>query len=150
MSGLLLTTFSLVLALAVWLKPLQQRWYMLHILLASGAAVLLEPILPHSFVPFKPPALILSVLLHLLSLNLITFVMVGWDKNRAMRGGWRIPERVMHAHALAGGTLAAWLGQRVFRHKTRKQSFQLQFRIIMAMQVTAIVVLLALLLRQQV
>lgn len=52
------------------------------------------------------------------------------DKHKARADQWRIPENVLHALELAGGWPGALLAQQVFRHKTRKLSFQLVFWII--------------------
>jgi uncharacterized membrane protein YsdA (DUF1294 family) len=59
------------------------------------------------------------------ALALATFVLYGWDKLQARRGGHRIPERTLHLLALAGGFFGAWLGMRLFRHKTMKPGFAL-------------------------
>jgi uncharacterized membrane protein YsdA (DUF1294 family) len=45
-----------------------------------------------------------------------------------------VPERVLHLLALAGGTPAAFAAQRLFRHKTIKAPFRLQFTLIAAAQ----------------
>jgi uncharacterized membrane protein YsdA (DUF1294 family) len=52
-----------------------------------------------------------------------TFALYGIDKRQAKSGGWRIPEVLLHAMALAGGVLGAWLGRMVFRHKTQEPVF---------------------------
>ncbi len=52
-----------------------------------------------------------------------TFALYGIDKRQAMSDGWRIPEALLHAMALAGGVIGAWAGRLVFRHKTRKPIF---------------------------
>lgn len=57
------------------------------------------------------------------ALSLVTFLLYGWDKRQACLGGRRVPELRLHALALAGGFAGAWLGMRVFRHKTRKVGF---------------------------
>jgi uncharacterized membrane protein YsdA (DUF1294 family) len=53
-----------------------------------------------------------------------TGALFGWDKWQARRGGRRVPEARLHAFALAGGFLGAWLGMLAFRHKTRKPAFR--------------------------
>ncbi len=53
----------------------------------------------------------------------ITFVLYGWDKYQSKRGGWRVPEVVLHGLALAGGFPGGWAGRSVFRHKTNKGFF---------------------------
>lgn len=50
-----------------------------------------------------------------------------WDKRRAARGGWRVPERRLHWIALLGGWPGAMLGQRWLRHKTVKRRFRVVF-----------------------
>ena len=59
--------------------------------------------------------------------SLVSFVMYGWDKMQAGRDGRRIPERTLQLTALLGGWPGAWIGQQVFRHKTRKRSFQIRY-----------------------
>jgi uncharacterized membrane protein YsdA (DUF1294 family) len=51
------------------------------------------------------------------------FLAYGIDKSQAVRGGWRIPEVVLHALALVGGAAGAWAGMLVFHHKLRKPVF---------------------------
>jgi uncharacterized membrane protein YsdA (DUF1294 family) len=69
--------------------------------------------------------------------SLVTFGVYGWDKHRARRGGRRVPERTLHALALAGGWPGAWLAQVTFRHKTRKGSFQIGFWAVVAVHLLA-------------
>jgi uncharacterized membrane protein YsdA (DUF1294 family) len=45
------------------------------------------------------------------------------DKAQATRGGWRVPENVLHGLALIGGAAGAWAGMALFRHKIRKPVF---------------------------
>jgi uncharacterized membrane protein YsdA (DUF1294 family) len=59
----------------------------------------------------------------LLALNVVSFALFGIDKLRARRGAWRIPERVLLGSALVSGTIGAWAGVIVFRHKARKPAF---------------------------
>ncbi|WP_369991970.1 DUF1294 domain-containing protein [Pseudomonas xanthosomatis] len=55
-------------------------------------------------------------------------VMLYWqDKQQARGQGWRTPEKVLHASELLGGWPGALLAQQLFRHKTRKLSYQLVF-----------------------
>ncbi|XZE43904.1 DUF1294 domain-containing protein [Pirellulaceae bacterium SH467] len=58
-----------------------------------------------------------------LVMSLACFVAYGWDKRRAANGGRRVPEQTLHILALLGGWPGAFLGQRHFRHKTKKLSF---------------------------
>jgi uncharacterized membrane protein YsdA (DUF1294 family) len=71
----------------------------------------------------------------LISINAMTLLLYGHDKRQAIAGGTRIPELALHLGALLGGSPAALLGQRLFRHKTRKLRFQVVFVAILLLQV---------------
>ena len=71
----------------------------------------------------------------LLSINLVTFLTYGYDKQIAGTGRIRVPERVLLILALACGSPAAWVGMRAFHHKTAKQSFTTRFWLVVLMQV---------------
>jgi uncharacterized membrane protein YsdA (DUF1294 family) len=55
--------------------------------------------------------------------NLWTFMLFGLDKIRAEAGSWRVSEGTLLLWAFLGGTIGAYAGRAVFRHKTRKQPF---------------------------
>lgn len=59
--------------------------------------------------------------------SVLAFFLYWSDKRKARTDRWRTPENVLHAVELAGGWPGALLAQQVFRHKTRKLSFQLLF-----------------------
>ena len=51
------------------------------------------------------------------------------DKWKARRGSWRVPEKTLALLGLLGGWPGAWLAMRLFRHKTRKRSFQVKLAV---------------------
>ena len=59
--------------------------------------------------------------------SVLAFLLYWSDKRKARADSWRTPENVLHALEFAGGWPGALLAQQVFRHKTRKVSFQLVF-----------------------
>ncbi|MHC8286626.1 DUF1294 domain-containing protein [Pseudomonas sp. XS1P51] len=59
--------------------------------------------------------------------SVLAFFLYWRDKHKARTDRWRTPENVLHAVEFAGGWPGALLAQQVFRHKTRKVSFQLLF-----------------------
>lgn len=61
------------------------------------------------------------------ALSGLSFAAYGIDKRRSSNGGRRVRERTLHLMALAGGWPGALLGQRMFRHKTKKVSFLVGF-----------------------
>ena len=58
-----------------------------------------------------------------LVINLITFILYGVDKRRAKKGAWRIPEKTLLTGTWLLGGVGAWLGMRLFRHKTKHAAF---------------------------
>lgn len=74
---------------------------------------------------FATAALTYLVLISVL--GTVTFLVYGWDKQRAIHGGRRVPERTLHSLAFFGGWPGAILGQRYFRHKTKKVPFLILF-----------------------
>jgi uncharacterized membrane protein YsdA (DUF1294 family)/cold shock CspA family protein len=70
------------------------------------------------------------VLVVYVAASLISFGQYWHDKGRALSGGRRTPENSLHLVELLGGWPGALLAQQVFRHKTRKPSYQLWFWLI--------------------
>ena len=59
----------------------------------------------------------------LASWSVTAFLFYGFDKGQAKRDGWRVPEVVLHGLSLVGGFVGAFLGMRIFHHKTKKSQF---------------------------
>lgn len=59
-----------------------------------------------------------------LFISLLTLAAYARDKSAARQMRWRTPESHLHLLALLGGWPGAWLGQRLFRHKTKKTGFR--------------------------
>lgn len=73
--------------------------------------------------------------LFLLLLNAVTFLVYGLDKYKARRELPRIAERTLLGLAALGGSVGAWLGMRVFRHKTRHWYFRYGIPAIFLLQI---------------
>lgn len=68
--------------------------------------------------------MILKILFtYALIINIFSFVLFGVDKWRAKNGRWRIPESTLFAIAFLGGSVGAYLGMSVWRHKTKHKKF---------------------------
>ena len=61
---------------------------------------------------------------YILGINVIAFLVYGIDKLKAKRGKWRIPESTLLLLAAIGGSIGAWLGMKVWHHKTMHKKFQ--------------------------
>jgi len=64
-----------------------------------------------------------AILIYLGAVNLFAFLAFAVDKWKAVRARRRIPEKTRLLAALLAGAPGAWLGARVFHHKTSKRSF---------------------------
>lgn len=71
---------------------------------------------------------------YLLFMNILGFVLMFSDKQRAARGRWRIQERTLFLAAVFGGSLGCILGMCLFHHKTRRRSFVLGMPLIFLAQ----------------
>ena len=60
----------------------------------------------------------------LIVVNVVTFVVYGIDKWKAMKGRWRISELTLLLLAVIGGSIGALLGMRVWHHKTKHLKFK--------------------------
>lgn len=67
--------------------------------------------------------------------NAVAFIMYGIDKYRARNGKWRIPEATLLMLAVVGGSVGAWLGMKVWHHKTRHRKFRYGVPAILLLQI---------------
>ena len=75
-------------------------------------------------------------------MNLLSFLLYGIDKWSARHDLRRIPEKVLLGIAAIGGSLGAFAGMRLFRHKTRKAKFYLGVPILLFLQICVVVVVM--------
>ena len=75
---------------------------------------------------------------YLICINLAAFALMGLDKRRARHRQWRIPEKLLFLAALLGGSVGAWAGMYVFRHKTRHWYFVVGMPVILLAQLLLI------------
>ena len=80
----------------------------------------------------------------LFALNLITFIIYGLDKFKAKKAKWRISEVTLILLAVIGGSIGAWLGLQVCRHKTQHKKFFIGIPAIITLQVVATIYILTL------
>jgi uncharacterized membrane protein YsdA (DUF1294 family) len=75
-------------------------------------------------------------------INIAAFVIYGYDKFSAKRGGRRTPESVLLGISLLGGAFGGLLAMIVFRHKTRHTIFWVVNLIGCAVHLYLIIILL--------
>ena len=79
-----------------------------------------------------------GLILTVLAVNVFTFAVFAYDKARAIRGEWRIPERQLFGLMVLGGSLGGWLAMLSLHHKNRKTGFRLVASIIFLFQLVAV------------
>ena len=68
-----------------------------------------------------------AVLIYYAVINVLLFIFMGVDKLKAKKNQWRIQEKTLLIIALLGGGIGGLLGQKLFRHKSKKWYFYVVF-----------------------
>ncbi len=87
----------------------------------------------------KDLSLLHIVLIYLAVINVVTFIMYGIDKWKAKKSKWRVPEAQLIGLAFIGGSIGAWLGMKVWHHKTLHKKFRYGIPLILIAQVALLV-----------
>ena len=82
------------------------------------------------------------ILIYLLAINMFAFFLYGIDKWKAKRSKWRIPEITLLSIAVIGGSIGAWLGMKVWRHKTMHKKFKYGIPLILMIQIALVLLLI--------
>ena len=61
---------------------------------------------------------------YLLAINAVAFIVYGIDKYKAKKAKWRISEATLLLLAVLGGSIGAWMGMKVWHHKTMHKKFK--------------------------
>jgi uncharacterized membrane protein YsdA (DUF1294 family) len=78
------------------------------------------------------------LLYYIVGVNILTFLVYGIDKWRAKKGSWRISEATLLLLAVIGGSIGAWLGMKVWHHKTMHKKFKYGIPAILIIQIILI------------
>ena len=79
------------------------------------------------------------IALYLLVINLAGFLAFAFDKSKARRNKWRIPEATLFLFAISGGSIGCLMGMHMFRHKTQKKSFYIGIPVILTIQLLVLI-----------
>ena len=82
-----------------------------------------------------------ALLLYFAAVSAVLFVLMGVDKARARRHGWRLRERTLVLLAALGGALGGCLGMLLFRHKTLHPLFRWSFPLLLTAHLAAVLLL---------
>ena len=72
---------------------------------------------------------------YLLAINAVTFIVYGIDKYKAKEAKWRISEATLLLLAVLGGSIGAWMGMKVWHHKTMHKKFKYGIPAILLIQI---------------
>ena len=61
-----------------------------------------------------------NIIIYLIIINIIGFLVMYIDKQKAKKGKWRIPEKTIFIITVLGGGIGTISGMYTFRHKTQK------------------------------
>ena len=75
---------------------------------------------------------------YLLAINAVAFIMYGIDKYKAKKAKWRISEATLLLLAVLGGSIGAWMGMKVWHHKTMHKKFKYGIPAILLIQIALI------------
>lgn len=75
---------------------------------------------------------------YLVCVNILTFLLYGLDKWKAIRQKSRISEKSLLISALIGGSIGAFCAIYTFRHKSIKRTFLVRFYAIAILQIIII------------
>ena len=75
---------------------------------------------------------------YLFAINIVSFVLYGIDKYKAKKNKWRISEATLLMIAVIGGSIGAWVGMRLWHHKTMHKKFKYGIPIIIIMQIALV------------
>lgn len=64
---------------------------------------------------------------YLVLLSLITFIIYGVDKRKAINGSWRIKEATLLLLSFLGGAFGGYSAMLIFRHKTKAEHWYFTF-----------------------
>lgn len=78
---------------------------------------------------------IFTISMYLLTMNIIGFFLMGYDKWKAKKQAFRIPEATLFIVAIIGGSLGSIIGMHLFHHKTRHWYFLYGMPAILATQI---------------
>ena len=72
---------------------------------------------------------------YLLAINAVAFIVYGIDKYKAKKAKWRISEATLLLLAILGGSIGAWMGMKVWHHKTMHKKFKYGIPAILLIQI---------------
>ena len=80
-----------------------------------------------------------NIIIYFILINIIGFLIMYIDKQKAKKGKWRIPEKTLFIITALGGGIGTIAGMYTFRHKTQKVAFVVGFPVITILEIICII-----------
>lgn len=80
-----------------------------------------------------------NIIIYLVCVNLISFLAMFIDKQKAKKGSWRIKESTLLILALIGGSIGGIAGMYIFHHKTKKARFYIGMPAMLVLQIMLVI-----------
>lgn len=84
-----------------------------------------------------------SILFYALAVNIFTLFLMRVDKQKAIKGQFRIPERTFFLLSFLGGAIGTYIGMQLFRHKTQHSKFTVGIPILIIWNALAFIYVLS-------
>lgn len=81
--------------------------------------------------------------LYIILINIVSFLMMYFDKQKAKKGKYRISEKALFIAALLLGGIGAYIGMYKFRHKTKHNLFTIGMPIMIVLNILTVYYILA-------
>lgn len=78
------------------------------------------------------------LIVYVAAVNVVAFVVYGVDKYKAQKAKWRIRESTLLLLAAIGGSVGAWLGMKIWHHKTCHAKFRYGVPAILLIQLAVV------------
>lgn len=138
---MLLTAIVLLIVPAIFMRSLRRVSYITHVSIVIVAAWALSPLFPAMYT-LSENAVYSVFAIHLISINIITFALCYFQKNRnPLTNDTVATESSIYRFILLGGSFGAILGRRQTPQSPIKVSSRIKFWIIFALQVSALTLL---------
>ena len=76
---------------------------------------------------------------YIVLINIITFIIMYIDKQKAIKGKYRISEKTLIYLCVLGGSLGELMGMYTFRHKTKHRKFTIGVPILLVINILVII-----------
>lgn len=136
-------TFATILIGLLFLVKMLQRnpFYIMHAMIVILSAYFVETYYFRTSI-FSFKTILLFVVFHIISINIVTVLAYYLDKRAATRRDWRVSEKNLHSLEFLGGWIGALFAQRIFNHKSKKKSYQSMFWFLGFAQIVAVLIIL--------